>query len=168
MITCRRHFSTPKKPVKGMRIQIVKRAALLLFFLFMTHSAFAQNAEIHKAAYNGDIKKVRELLQKGVKPDERDSFGGTALHAAMFQQNMEIVKLLLQNGFNLDAQGTQNGYTPLHDAVWANNLGAVKLLLGEGAKTNLRGKDGLTPLGKAKNEGKTEIVRDMESRGIKE
>jgi len=146
----------------------MKKAALLLFFLFVTHSAFAQNAEIHKAAYHGDINKVRELLQKGVKPDERDSFGGTALHAAMFQKNMQIVKLLLQNGFNINAQGTQNGYTPLHDAVWANNLEAAKLLLDEGAKTNLRGKDGLTPFGKAKNEGKTEIVKYFESRGIKE
>ena len=146
----------------------MKKAALLLFCLFVTHSAFAQNAEIHKAAYNGDINKVRELLQKGVKPDERDSFGGTALHAAMFQKNMQIVKLFLQNGFNINAQGTQNGYTPLHDAVWANNLEAAKLLLDEGAKTNLRGKDGLTPFGKAKNEGKTEIVKYFESRGIKE
>jgi ankyrin repeat protein len=151
-----------------MRIRFVKKAALLLFFLFVTHSAFAQNAEIHKAAYNGDINKVRELLQKGVKPDERDSFGGTALHAAMFQKNMQIVKLLLQNGFNINAQGTQNAYTPLHDAVWANNLEAAKLLLDEGAKTNLKGKDGLTPFGKAKHEGKTEIAKYFESRGIKE
>ena len=64
-------------------------------------------------AYNGDTNKVRELLQKGVTPDERDSCRGTALHAAMFQKNMQIVKLLLQNGFNINAQGTQNGYTPL-------------------------------------------------------
>ena len=168
MIICKLIFTPPKKTVKEVRIRFVKKAAPLLFFLFVTHSAFAQNAEIHKAAYNGDINKVRELLQKGVKPDERDSFGGTALHAAMFQKNMQIVKLLLQNGFNINAQGTQNGYTPLHDAVWANNLEAAKLLLDEGAKTNLKGKDGLTPFGKAKNEGKTEIVKYFESRGIKE
>jgi ankyrin repeat protein len=140
----------------------------ILSFLFLANFAFGQSAEIHKAAYDGDINKVRELLQKGVKPDERDSFGGTALHAAMFQKNMEIVKLLLQHHFDINAQGTQNGYTPLHDAVWANNMEAIKLLLGEGAKTNLRGKDGLTPYGKAKKEGKTEIVKYFESRGIKE
>jgi hypothetical protein len=43
----------------------MKRAALLLFFLFVTPSAFAQDTEIHKAAYHGDINKVRELLQRG-------------------------------------------------------------------------------------------------------
>ena len=151
------------KKVCDMRISI-----FILSFLFLTNFAFGQSAEIHQAAYHGDLNKVKELLQKGVKPDERDSFGGTALHAAMFQKNMQIVKLLLQNGFNVNAQGTQNGYTPLHDAVWANNLEAIKLLLGEGAKTNLKGKDGLTPYGKAEKEGKTEIVQYFESRGIKE
>jgi ankyrin repeat protein len=86
----------------------------------------------------------------------------------MFQKNMEIVKALLQHHFDINAQGTQNGYTPLHDAVWANNTEAITLLLDEGAKTNLKGKDGLTPYGKAKKEGKTEIVKFFESRGIKE
>jgi ankyrin repeat protein len=152
--------------MKGVRD--MKIATFILFFLFLANFAFGQSAEIHKAAYNGDINKVRELLQKGVKPDERDSFGGTALHAAMFQKNMEIVKLLLQHHFDINAQGTQNGYTPLHDAVWANNMEAIKLLLDEGAKTNLKGRDGLTPYGKAKKEGKTEIVKYFESRGIKE
>ena len=151
-----------------MGVRFMKKFGLLFFFLFMTPSAFAQNAEIHRAAYQGDIERVRELLQKGVKPDERDSFGGTALHAAMFQKNMEIVTLLLRNKFDIDAQGTQNGYTPLHDAVWANNLDAVKRLLDEGAKANMKGKDGLTPYGKAKKEGRVEITRYFESRGIKE
>ena len=146
----------------------MKIASFILFYLFLASFAFGQSAEIHKAAYDGDIKKVRELLQKGVKPEEIDSFGGTALHAAMFQKNMEIVKLLLQNHFDINAQGTQNGYTPLHDAVWANNLDAIKLLLDGGAKTNLKGRDGLTPYGKAKKEGKADIVQYFEYRGIKE
>jgi ankyrin repeat protein len=146
----------------------MRKEVFILFFLFLSNFAFGQSAEIHQAAYHGDINKVRELLQKGVKPDERDSFGGTALHAAMFQKNMAIVKLLLQYHFDINAQGTQNGYTPLHDAVWANNEEAIKTLLDEGAKTNLKGKDGLTPYGKAKKEGKTDIVKYLESRGIRE
>jgi uncharacterized protein len=136
--------------------------------ILMAPLAFGQSAEIHKAAYNGDMAKVRELLKKGVNPDERDSFGGTALHAAMFQKNMEIVRLLLENHFDVNAVGTQNGYTPLHDAVWAGNLEAVKILLDKGARTNIKGKDGLTPYAKAKQEGRKELVKYFESRGIKE
>ncbi len=145
----------------------MKKAFLIFFLLILSAgSVYGQNAEIHKAAYNGDIKKVQELLRKGVNPDERDSYGGTALHAAMFQKNMEIVKLLLEHHFDINAVGPQNGYTPLHDAVWANNIEAVILLLDRKAKTNIKGKDGLTPFAKAQKEGKSDIVKLFESRGI--
>ena len=147
----------------------MRNVLLIIVFLILTASwAFGQSAEIHKAAYNGDIVKVRELLKKRVNPDERDSFGGTALHADMFQKNMKIVKLLLEHGFDVNAIGPQNGYTPLHDAVWADNLEAVKILLDKGARTNIKGKDELTPYAKAKQEGRKELVKYFESRGIKE
>jgi len=150
-------------------MRTVRKVLLIIAFMLLTACwAFGQSAEIHKAAYNGDIVKVQELLKKGVDPDERDSFGGTALHAAMFQKNMEIVKLLLENQFDVNAVGPQNGYTPLHDAVWADNLEAVKILLDKGARTNIKGKDGLTPYAKAKQEGRREIVKQFESRGINE
>jgi ankyrin repeat protein len=147
----------------------MRHILLTVAFIILTACwAFGQSAEIHKAAYHSDIHKVRELLKKGVNPDERDSFGGTALHAAMFQKNMEIVKLLLEHNFDVNAVGPQNGYTPLHDAVWADNMEAIKLLLDKGARTNIKGKDGLTPYGKAKKEGKKEIIQLFESRGIME
>ena len=81
----------------------MRTSTFIFFFHSLAHSALGQSAEIHRAAYHGDINKARELLQKGVKPDERDSFGGTALHAAMFQKNMEIVHLLLKNHFDVNA-----------------------------------------------------------------
>jgi hypothetical protein len=98
-----------------------------------------------------------------VNPDERDSFGGTALHAAMFQKNPAIITLLIEHGFDVNAQGPANGYTPLHDAVWANNLEAIKILLAHGAKTDIKGKDGLTPYAKAKQENKPEIASYLET-----
>ena len=100
---------------------------LAISFLFPT-TAFCKDS-LHKAAYNGDIELVSKILKNNVNPDERDSFGGTALHAAMFQKNTEIITLLINHGFDVNAQGLSNGYTPLHDAVWANNLEAVRILL---------------------------------------
>jgi ankyrin repeat protein len=134
----------------------LKKAFLICFLMILLPRLVSgQDAEIHKAAYNGDIKRVQDLLAKGVNPDARDSYGGTALHAAMFQKNMEIVKLLLEHGFDVNAIGPQNGYTPMHDAVWANNIEAVRLLLDRNAKTDIKGKDGLTPFAKAQKEGKS-------------
>lgn len=136
---------------------------LAMSFLFPT-TALCKDS-LHKAAYNGDIELVNKILKSKVNPDERDSFGGTALHAAMFQKNTEIMTVLIDHGFDVNAQGLSNGYTPLHDAVWANNLEAVKILLKRGAKTDIRGKDGLTPYEKALKEDKKEIAEYFKSKG---
>jgi len=106
---------------------------------------------------------VKRILARNVDVDERDEYGGTALHAAMFQENLEVAQLLIEAGFDVNAQGTSNGYTPLHDAVWSNNIEAAKLLLLHGARLDIKGKDGTTPLQKALNEGKKEIATMLET-----
>ena len=144
--------------------KILLISVLAIPFLFPA-TTFCKDS-LHKAAYNGDIELVRKILKSNVNPDERDSFGGTALHASMFQKNTEIIMLLINHGFDVNAQGLSNGYTPLHDAVWANNLDAVKLLLKHGARTDIRGKDGLTPYEKALKEDKKEIAEYLKSKGL--
>lgn len=118
---------------------------------------------IHQAANRGDVAQVRELLKRGVDPDARDSYGGTALHAAMFQDKVEVVELLIAHGFDVNAIGPRNGYTPLHDAVWADNVPAARLLLKHGARTDIKGRDGLTPHEKALREGKAKIAELLRS-----
>jgi uncharacterized protein len=119
--------------------------------------------ELHIAANKGDAKIVKEILQTSPDVDARDSYGGTALHAAMFQDDIEIVRLLIEHGYDVNAVGPTNGYTPLHDAVWANNLAAVKLLVENGANLKTKGHDGLTPVEKAKKEGKEAIFSYFQS-----
>lgn len=147
---------------------MIKNTLLICLFVISASSPMAALCEdsLHKAAHTGDIALVRNILKKNVDPDARDSFGGTALHAAMFQKNTEIIVLLINYGFDVNAKGLSNGYTPLHDAVWANNLEAVRILIEHGARTDIRAKDGLTAYEKAKKEGKTEIVSYMESNAV--
>lgn len=128
-------------------------------------AAFCEDS-LHKAVHNGDIGLVRNILKNNIDPDARDSFGGTALHAVMFQKNTEIITILINYGFDVNAKGLSNGYTPLHDAVWANNLEAVRILIEHGARTDIRAKDGLTPYEKVNREGKKDIVSYMESKGV--
>ncbi len=53
----------------------------ILTLSLITGYAFSQSAELHKAAYDGDVRKVREILRKGVNPDDRDSWRkGSGLH----------------------------------------------------------------------------------------
>lgn len=128
----------------------------VMLFLLLNGSAYCDDLEL--AAYNGEKQKVIDILKTKPDPDHRDSFGGTALHGAMFQKDISIIILLLDYGFDPNAKGTRNGYTPLHDAVWASNLGAVKILLDRGADPGIRNKDGLTPYQLAVKDNKKGIA----------
>ncbi|MDC7126924.1 MAG: ankyrin repeat domain-containing protein [Spirochaetales bacterium] len=145
-------------------MRIKRKSLLLLIAMMLIFSSAALFGEgLQLAAYNGDLERVKEILKGEFDPDERDSFGGTALHASMFQENMEIIELLINAGLDVNAQGTSNGYTPLHDAVWANNLEAAKLLIKNGALLDIKGNDGLTPYDKAVKENRKQFVKYFDS-----
>jgi len=55
------------------------------------------------AAYFGNIKMLRSLLGAGAKTNLRDENGFTALHAAVFGEKREVVKLLIKHGADVDA-----------------------------------------------------------------
>ena len=114
---------------------------------------------ILNASYRGDVQMVRAILAAGADKDVRDSLGATALHVSVFQQNLVVVRILLENGFDPNVKATKTGNTPLHYAVSINNLDAAKLLLQYGAISNIKNKEGRTALDQAKIEGKTAMVQ---------
>ena len=111
------------------------------------------------AAYMGDVGLVQEILAAGVDTDYRSASGGTALHMAILQNNIEVVKLLLDYGFSPNAKDSKDGYTCLHMAVAANNPEAVRLLLQYKVDKNIKCFAGLTALEKARKEDKADLVR---------
>ena len=145
-----------------------KKSFLVLVVLaaFLASAVEAQEANaafppqaIITASYLGDEQMVRNILAAKPDKDVRDAFGDTALHVAVFQQNLTVVKLLLDYGFDPNARITSNGYTALHNAVSANNAGAIRLLLRYGANKNIKGLDGLTPIDIARKEEKQDLVK---------
>ena len=142
----------------------------LLFFLLVFSVSLAVPQEeqytepvfppqaIFVASYLGNEELLMDILATNPDKDFRDAFGDTALHVAIFQKNLLVVKLLLDYGLDPNARATKNGYTPLHNAVSANNIDAARLLLQYGANKNIKGLDGLTPLDKARKEEKRELI----------
>ena len=119
--------------------------------------AFPPHA-IMNASYIGDVEMVRKILATNPDKDVRDFMGDTALHLAMFQKDVLVVKLLLDHGFDPNARATKNGFTPLHIAVIANNAAAARLLLQYGADKRIRCLQGQTPLDKAREGDKKALV----------
>jgi hypothetical protein len=108
------------------------------------------------AAKSNDIKKVQNLLNKGVDVDEtRLDF--TALQFAVDYNSLETARLLLDKGADVHKA---LGWKPLHLAVRRGNAKMVKLLLDYGAGTDVTvPKYGKTPLKIAEEMGYSVIAR---------
>ena len=56
------------------------------------------DTELIMACQEGNAEKVRELIKKGASVNAKNRFGGTPLHAAVISNNVEVVKILIENG----------------------------------------------------------------------
>jgi ankyrin repeat protein len=96
------------------------------------------------------------------------------LHHAAVSGDIQTVKLLLDNGADVDAKwdGYRDGATPLHLAAAKGHTETAKLLLDRGALINAENERGDwriygTPLDAAASEGHTETVKLLLDRGAR-
>ncbi|MDC0065854.1 ankyrin repeat domain-containing protein [Verrucomicrobia bacterium] len=75
-------------------------------------SVKAPAISIRQAAWDGNIKAVKQHLAAGVDVDEKDLYGETSLHYAADKGHKEIVELLIANGADVNAKLIY-GTTPL-------------------------------------------------------
>ncbi|KAG5130727.1 hypothetical protein JHK84_037124 [Glycine max] len=87
---------------------------------------------------------VQILLAAGADPYAQDSqHGWTALHTAVMTDNVELVKVILAAGVDVNIRNMHNGI-PLHIALARGAKSCVELLLSIGADCNLQDDDGNT------------------------
>lgn len=75
-------------------------------------------------------------------PDASNEDGLTALHQCCIDNNIEMLKLLLDYGANVDAQDSDK-WTPLHAAATCGHLELVKILISRGANLLAVNTDGM-------------------------
>ncbi|KAJ8555465.1 hypothetical protein K7X08_012961 [Anisodus acutangulus] len=84
------------------------------------------------AANRGDDLLLRQLLKRGMDPNESDSSGRTVLHIAASKGSVECILLLLDFGADPNRKDSE-GNVPLWDAMVGKHEAAVKLLVDNGA-----------------------------------
>ena len=120
---------------------------------------------LHRAAWHGDLPKLKALVASGTNLDARDAKGRTPLHVATYARQGEAIKLLAKAGANLDRL-EDDRYDAVTIASVADDPATLALLLSLGAnpgQTTSR-YDG-TALIAAAHLGHDEVVRRLIAAG---
>jgi len=112
----------------------------------------------------GQVEMVRMLLAHGANINAKSNYGETPLHEAIWNQDLQMVTLLLNSNANVNAvmeagHADDTRQTPLHYAAERGNLEIVKLLLAHGANPNVRDNYyRATPMEIAQQKGHYDVV----------
>lgn len=106
---------------------------IFLSFLMLIISISLNAQEIFDAVRNGDLTKVKELIENEPQlTNARNTRNSTLLHVAADINNEEIVKYLLEMKADPNAKNNNN-FTPL---FYAKEINIAKLLVKSGADIN--------------------------------
>jgi ankyrin repeat protein len=115
--------------------------------------------EIYKDEPN--LNLINDLIALGanVNWQNGDNYNYTPLHLAVREESVEIARMLIGAGADLDVQDTWGSKTPLHDAALWGRIEIARMLIDAGASVDVQDNDGRTPLHDAAKYGKIEIVK---------
>ena len=127
--------------------------------------------ELQRAIQASDVESAREALSKGANPNSPgDDYSlAYALPLAARIGNIEMVRLLLDNGADIDFQDCccMACYAPLTHAVDADNVELVRLLVARGANVNyaIAYEDGMTLRTRAEQKGNKNVLKILDEAG---
>lgn len=89
------------------------------------------NPAILMACSNTDVKTVKQLIEHGAHVNARHKIGKSALNAALYGNNYDLIPVLIEAGYDLKNDGVS-----LRQAVSNRQYKAIELLLDHGVDVN--------------------------------
>eukprot|EP01095_Lingulamoeba_sp_RSL-Kostka_P013373 TRINITY_DN552_c0_g3_i1.p1 TRINITY_DN552_c0_g3~~TRINITY_DN552_c0_g3_i1.p1 ORF type:complete len:346 (+),score=99.19 TRINITY_DN552_c0_g3_i1:363-1400(+) len=131
-----------------------------------TNGDISTTGSLIQSARTGDEKTVRRLIDEGANVNQKiKGMKSTALHFACFYNHINIVRMLVEAGCEIDCVNS-SGITPLHWTIDRGYSGIAKYLIERGCTLTDHNKQGYTPLHKAVLSGNLEIVQAIASKLI--
>jgi hypothetical protein len=116
---------------------------ILILFTYVSSCASPQT-KIGRAASDGNVDLLADLLDAGGDIEERDSRKRSLLGNAAAHGHLAAVETLISKGADVNA--TQEvGLRPIHLAVWLAHPEVVRVLVANGANVNDKGSYGTAP-----------------------
>jgi ankyrin repeat protein len=121
------------------------------------------------AVFFGNKDSVEALLAAGanVNLPSRESMKVTPLHSAAAAKEVEIARLLIASGADVNARQPDMGFTPLHEAAGNGNIEMASVLIEKGADINATTNEGKTPLAFAIEHNQQAMADFLRKRGAK-
>ncbi|HET7169984.1 MAG TPA: ankyrin repeat domain-containing protein [Candidatus Limnocylindrales bacterium] len=127
-------------------------------------TAFASDGftALHLAAFFGKAEIARRLLDAGASPLAygRNDFANQPLHAAAAGRHIEVCRVLLAAGADVDA-AQHGGFRPLHEAAQHGDDEMVELFLSAGADPAATDGDGKTAADRAEAAGHLDVAHRL-------
>ncbi|XP_060073679.1 uncharacterized protein LOC132553451 [Ylistrum balloti] len=87
--------------------------------------------DYHDAARNGNKKKLKKIIERGIQVDYPNDQGQSPLFIACFENEPSACDLLLRNGANPNER-SNDGTTPVHMASYSGNVKLLSDVLASG------------------------------------
>jgi ankyrin repeat protein len=118
-----------------------------------------QRTPFFNAVQEGRLDQVKEMLTRNPSLIRSETLmGTTALHMAVLSNNIDMVRLLIKEGADVNAPGYVE--TPLHVAAFYGHAKIAEILLNAGANVNALGyKQDDTPLQVAAIHGNSDVIK---------
>ena len=120
-------------------------------------------AKLFKAAYQGDVEKLKEAINQKVEPNMMDEDGNTPLMIAALRGWLDVVKELHSLDVNMNAK-SKKGNTVLILAACSGHVEVVRFLLDKGVDINALNDRGKTALIEAAANGRVKTVELLAQR----
>ncbi len=132
---------------------------LLMILVALAASAGALEDELLTAVRKSDVAGVKAAIAKGANVNFKYRYDRSALSFACDRGNLEVVKLLLDAGAEINAKDSFYGATPLDWAAYKGSPELIRLLLDKGAT----GKESV--LRSAVQQGQLEVLKVVLEKG---
>lgn len=145
------------------------KAMMLAACVLLSSTAYAltddEQVALSNAMDTGDVALVKNLIKSGSLNVNEPAMGWTWLHIAATKNQLEIAKVLVDNGADLSVRHRMTKATPLAQAALSGSTEVVKFLLSKGADPNVKLRANVSLLRAVRDQGLTEIAALLEQNG---